>query len=587
MGWGEQIRAAAKRGPIVIMPTHKSHFDYLVMSYVLTAFNLLVPAVCGGDNLNIPMVGTLLRRCGCFFIRRSFDEDTLYKAIFNDYVGALLKRGYPVEVFIEGGRSRVGKLLKPKSGFVENLTHLVSEGELEDVLLVPIAITYDRVVEGSSFVSEMLGAKKKRESLRALLDSLGFLNANYGGVHIRVADPISVKSYLMDSKIKEMRRLNSSLAHSVLFACNQVMVAPPTAIVATVLLSSHNRGMSVADIVKLTDWVCSEIRSRGGHVVDQFVGGLDQDRNDPPLPTGLVVENALKVLSRLVTRTNDIIFDYRMKASLELGFYRNQILHHFVKEGLVTCALAGLMKELPPNSGVNRADLVDEVKFLSNLLKFEFIYQPAPDITFNFDEAINYLSTKGTLLVEQRDGKEVICVPLHKEGQQHFVFLCTLFWPFIDSYWVVATRLLKLWPSVIMEEEGLLKDSVETAEALYYAGHLDFFEAMSSETIKNALLFFEKSNAISFNVVTQPVKRFNAFRTPGLRLCRLHPEWQNAPKEDFEKLVQQIARFCKLPRLSLDIVAEYNKGKKVGENAARMKSQTVVNSVVSHVNAKL
>ena len=109
---------------------------------------------------------------------------------------------------------------------------------------------------------------------------------------------------------------------------------------------------------------------------------------------------------------------------------------------------------------------------------------------------------------------------------------------------------------------------------------------MSSETIKNALLFFEKSNAISFNVVTQPVKRFN-FKRPGLRLCRLHPEWQNAPKEDFEKLVQQIARFCKLPRLSLDIVAEYNKGKKVGENAARMKSQTVVNSVVSHVNAKL
>eukprot|EP00656_Telonema_subtile_P054717 TRINITY_DN8243_c0_g2_i1.p1 TRINITY_DN8243_c0_g2~~TRINITY_DN8243_c0_g2_i1.p1 ORF type:complete len:279 (-),score=64.91 TRINITY_DN8243_c0_g2_i1:133-969(-) len=139
----EKIRAASQQGPIVIMPTHKSHFDYLVMSYVLTAYNLLIPAVCGGDNLNIPVVGSVLRRCGCFFIRRSFDEDSLYKAVFNEYVSALLKNGYPVEVFIEGARSRVGKLLKPKSGFIENLTHIVQNGEVKDILLLPVAITYD------------------------------------------------------------------------------------------------------------------------------------------------------------------------------------------------------------------------------------------------------------------------------------------------------------------------------------------------------------------------------------------------------------------------------------------------------------
>jgi len=204
----QRVREAAKKGPIIYLPNHKSYLDFLVISYICFRHNLPLPHVVSGENLNIPLVGPILRYGGAFFIRRTFNShaDPLFRSVFNEYVTQLLIHSRAVECFIEGGRSRTGKVLPPKPGFLRCVLDAVVDRQVGDVCLIPISLGYDRIVENDSYIKELTGGKKNAERLVAFLRSSTTLlintitsKRNYGKINVGIGAPISMHDYILQN----------------------------------------------------------------------------------------------------------------------------------------------------------------------------------------------------------------------------------------------------------------------------------------------------------------------------------------------------------------------------------------------------
>ena len=144
---------------IVYLPCHRSHIDYLLLSYLIYRNGLTPPHIAAGDNLDMPLVGGLLRRGGAFFLRRSFKGEPLYAAVFHEYLHLMLARGFPIEYFIEGGRSRTGRTLAPKAGILGMTIASFVRSHSRPLVFVPVYVGYERIIEGDTYVRELAGRR--------------------------------------------------------------------------------------------------------------------------------------------------------------------------------------------------------------------------------------------------------------------------------------------------------------------------------------------------------------------------------------------------------------------------------------------
>lgn len=244
--------AAQRNVSLVFMPCHKSHIDYLVVSYVLYRMGIALPHIAAGDNLNMPFVGWILRHNGAFFIRREWGGDRLYISIMKEYIDYLLTKGYNMEAFIEGTRSRTGKLLQPKFGFIKLILESLLRNPDKDAIIVPVNIAYDKVIETPSYVNELLGTPKQKESIFQLLNNINLLQFKWGRIDVRFADPFSLREFIESFKSASSPKRNptehigallQSLGYKILGEVNQKAVIMPTALVGTVLLTLRGRGV--------------------------------------------------------------------------------------------------------------------------------------------------------------------------------------------------------------------------------------------------------------------------------------------------------------------------------------------------------
>eukprot|EP01102_Stenamoeba_stenopodia_P020717 TRINITY_DN8189_c0_g1_i1.p1 TRINITY_DN8189_c0_g1~~TRINITY_DN8189_c0_g1_i1.p1 ORF type:complete len:750 (-),score=120.10 TRINITY_DN8189_c0_g1_i1:85-2334(-) len=551
-----ELREAVAKGPVVLLPTHKSHVDYLLITCMCFELSLPIPHVVAGDNLNIPIIGALLRRCGAFFIRRSFSADTdpLYAAIFREYVKQLLANGHSVECYIEGGRSRSGKLLPPKIGVLRCLVDAIMDDTVTDVSVVPISLSYDRIVENDSYIEELSGGFKKKERLFSTLRRLSSIISNsalkvtcFGSVDVRIASPFSLREYVqrsprdgdaMDSVGTIRKRLAYSVGYRVLYECNRVSVVLPAALVGTILLTHYQRGISRETLLSEVVWLRKEIISRGGKVADLTADSIN-----------LVVELVLGSIigqNHLVKRHKDRFLAklYNPKERLELSLLKNQLIHHFVSEGIAACAMYAIekkSKESPVET--TKEKLLAKVRYLSQLLKLEFIYKPSPSIQQNFDQTIEEMMRRkilrytddGKISVNEDNGVE--------KGTSMYLFLCSLFWEFLDSYWLTALGLLVLLPDRVMRENVLLSKLQAIGETLYFEGQLDLYEAISKETLQNALTLYETWGIIEFINVEGQIMNFAEGAPSTGRIVRLRHLYQSA--DSIEKIVFKIGKYRK------------------------------------------
>ncbi|CAN9223441.1 unnamed protein product [Alternaria alternata] len=464
-------KAAKDKHSIIFLPCHRSHVDYVSLQIICYRLGLALPTVVAGDNLNIPVLGSFLQHAGAMWIRRSFGDDQLYITLVQSYIDTLLQCGYNLECFVEGGRSRTGKLLPPKFGILSYMLDSVASGRVEDAIICPVSTQYDKVIEVDSYISELLGQPKPKENLMDFLSASSVLSLKLGRVDVRFHEPWSLKSFInqqrdrfsklpqqLDTKEDRLRLLRT-LGYKVLSEINDVSVVMPTALVGTVLLTLRGRGVGKSELIRRVEWLSDRVRAQGGRVA--HFGNL---------PTSVVVDRALEVLGPgLVGLVPGLPEDtFYAVDRFQLSFYRNMTIHLFILQSLVSAALYTHVKQGggPEYQRMSYGDLRAQVHFLSQLFRGEFIF-PTEGLDINLAKTLDGL--------EKDDPDDVGTARL------------TLHTPTPKSSWLDLKK--------VQDRAQVL------GKTLYHQGDLSYFEAVNKETLKNAYARFQEEGMI---LVTKP-----------------------------------------------------------------------------------
>ncbi len=481
----ERAMATARRAPIVLVPSHKSHIDYLVMSYVLWNRGYSIPLVAAGANLSFWPLGPFLRRVGAFFLRRSFKGDPGYTAVFKAYVKKLVHDGVLQEFFPEGGRSRTGKLLAPKLGMITWEVEAILDGVRNDLIFIPVAIDYEKVVESSAHSRELSGGEKRPEDLKGLLQTPKVLASNYGRIHLGFEEPISLAEFAYARGVslraiseEEKKSLVRALGHRIMFGIARASTLTPQALVASALLAHRRRGITsreVTERINLLRQVADEEQARLSPVL----------RNAPSDPTVLgPVQDAMRIfcsdgMVKVAEVRDQVIYHPEDSRRAEMSFYKNTLLNLLAPRSLVANAV------LASPGGSTLEEAKEKALFLSRLFKFEFIYRVGVTFDELFLASLERLERIG-LVVRQGDRVKVAPEP---HSQPQLEFFCDLLQDYLESYLIAALTLGELANSSTWEKKDFVKAALETGQAEFLAGRLESAESLSRPSIENALLY--------------------------------------------------------------------------------------------------
>jgi glycerol-3-phosphate O-acyltransferase len=257
----DKLRAAAPGHEIVYVPCHRSHIDYLLLSWLLYQNGFVVPHIAAGVNLNLPILGPILRRGGAFFMRRSFN-DPLYSTVFREYMSQLFARGVAIEYFIEGGRSRTGRSLTPRGGLLSMTVRSFLRESRRPVMFQPVYIGYEKIMEAESYIGELSGKPKQKESLRGLLRAFGVLRKHYGKVAVNFGEPVFLEPLLdevapdwrasvrdPEAKPAWLKPAVDALAERIAINIHRAADVNPINLLALALLSTPKHAMAEADLL--------------------------------------------------------------------------------------------------------------------------------------------------------------------------------------------------------------------------------------------------------------------------------------------------------------------------------------------------
>ncbi len=365
----EMLHEVAKEKEIIYAPCHRSHFDYLLLGYVTFVEGLPMPHIAAGINLNMPIVGGILRRGGAFFLRRSFKGNRLYAAVFDSYVQQVIGRGYSMEYFIEGGRSRTGRLLQPKGGMLAMTVNAYINNPRRPVVFVPIYFGYEKLIEGSAFISELGGAAKQKETLGGLIRSVNSLRDHFGKVAVNIGKPIELDP-ILDRTHPEWRDYESEngdrpawlspvvdeIGGRIMQNINAAAAVTPISLLAYVLLSTPKqkiglgelrrqlqlsmdlmRRFEYSELVTIPDWTPDEIIAHG-EKLDVI------SRSSHPMGEVIHMEERTAVL--MTYFRNNILHLLAVPASVACCFIQGTELKHSELRRLIRLIYPFMKKEL-------------------------------------------------------------------------------------------------------------------------------------------------------------------------------------------------------------------------------------------------
>jgi len=409
------VRELAKDYEIIYTPCHRSHIDYLLLSYVIYKRGLMVPYIAAGDNLNLPFVGQLLRGGGAFFIRRSFRGNGLYTSVFKEYLYSILSRNTPLEYFIEGGRSRTGRLLPPKTGMLAMTIHGHLRGRAKPIVFLPTYIGYERLMEGSTYVGEMQGNPKEAESVLGILKTLRKIERIFGKVHVNFGEPVFLDDMLKahnadqikiekndDPLPNEVSQAINSSAHAILENINRAVVINPVSLLSLILLATPKHTLDEELCIKQLDAYRNLMAQQPYDERSQVTSLSGKEI----IAYGL----KLKLIKRVQHALGDIIAIEDNQAVL-LTYFRNNILHAFVLPSLV----ASLVEH---NGKVSRKDLHNVIRTLYPFLQAELFLKWSRDaLITEIDRYVDALTASGVIEIDQ-DGDLVSLAPNSEEHNQ-------------------------------------------------------------------------------------------------------------------------------------------------------------------------
>ena len=425
------VRELAKDYEIVYTPCHRSHIDYLLLSYVIFKRGLRVPHIAAGDNLNLPFVGQLLRGGGAFFIRRSFRGNALYTSVFKEYLYSILSRNAPLEYFIEGGRSRTGRLLPPKTGMLAMTVHGHLRGKAKPLVFMPTYIGYERLMEGSTYIGELQGKPKEAESIKGILQALRKIERIFGKVHVNFGEPVFLDQILHahgaegveiqhnDDPIPDaVSAAIHTTAQEILKNINSAVVINPVSLLALILLSTNKHSLDEAMCVKQLD-AYRELLTQLPYDARMQITALS---GKEMIAYGL----KLKLIKRIPHLLGDIIAIEDNQAVL-LTYFRNNILHAFALPSLI----AALVKH---NGQVKCQDLANVIRLLYPFLKAElFLKWQTHELKEMITAYSSALIESGLILVEDED---LVAPAPSSEGHQQLELLAAPVMQSLERYYM-------------------------------------------------------------------------------------------------------------------------------------------------------
>ena len=340
----DRIAALAETHTVVYTPCHRSHIDYLLLSYVLFHRGFMVPHVAAGDNLDLPVVGGVLRRGGAFFMRRRFSGDRLYHAVFSEYIYQVFRRGHAVEYFVEGGRTRTGRLLPARTGVLQMTIEAHRRGVPRPIVFVPVYVGYDKLVEAASYVDELRGAAKQNESVSGLFRNLRLVRQSFGSAQLCFGKPIMLDELLNGDVERPARAIGVEIARGI----NASAYLNATNLVALTTLSMPRQAIDESSLIEQIELYRNLINRDAPH----------HDYRVTDMPAKDVVRHVEKL--GLLNRdtgagsgagTDGQVLSHDEFTAVLMTWYRNNVLHVLAAPAFVACLMVNR------RMGIRRADI--------------------------------------------------------------------------------------------------------------------------------------------------------------------------------------------------------------------------------------
>ncbi len=473
----QAVKEMARKGSLVYVPCHKSHIDYLILSYSLYQNWMSVPVIAAGINLAFFPIGSLLRKGGAFFMKRTFKGNPLYAQTFAAYVRTILGERIPMEFFIEGTRSRSGKLMLPKKGLLSMIIQGWESGASRDVIFVPVYVGYDTVAEEKSYIREMKGEPKEKESFFQLLKAGSILKNRYGKVYIRFARPISLNEYMkgktsyseMDSSHKEL--FYEKVAREIISAIYQQTVATPFSLIACVLMGSAS-AMEEDTLKKGFQTFLAYLK----HLGYNLSSTLAKDEEAFREAFALLKIKGLVTIDEGQGQGDQNLVVVESEERIHLEYYKNTILNFFVPASLIASVL------LKNPLGVVEKTFQEQVRNLASLLENEFIL----DID-SMEKAVQFMTAAGIVTVTKG------MYTMGEGASDTLRLFAGLVENYLESYLCVARHIDKIKG---LSDRDSLKAINRYATRMFKKGEIKRFEALCLPVYQGALDTFRTKGLI-------------------------------------------------------------------------------------------
>lgn len=490
-----QVREAAKRYPVVYVPSHKSHIDYLLLSWVLYNHNMVPPHIVAGVNLNTWPIGPIFRKGGAFFMRRSFRDNPLYRAAFTKYIEVLIREGHNIEFFIEGGRSRTGRLLLPTMGMVKYVMEAYEHKVVPDIMFVPVYIGYDQIIEEGEYIEEMSGTKNPKGNLIEMLRNFNLIRKRYGRIYVNFAAPVSLRKHLETMSDlgglepeERQKAVTVGMADRIIQGINGQQVVTPFGLMAAALLTSPARAISRTELLNALALYYQYLlfrEARFAYTFDNFSKAMDdviafyQDRKLIEVEVGEEgVDDTLE----------EPIYTLPEDKRLSLEIYENMILHHFVPLSFVCLSL------LSADYGERRGrELEEDYRFLKDLFKLEFIHEEGVSDQKMIERSLSFLQNGRHVELGSVDGQQLVRVT--PKGREELVYFSAMLTSFLEAYGIVLNAVSHLKKKPEAEKE-FLQRLRRTGQRLHKQGQVLRPESLSLLLFRNAVNYAREKEMI-------------------------------------------------------------------------------------------
>ena len=508
----DKIKSIADDNSLVYLPCHRSHIDYLALSYILLEKGLMLPHIAAGNNLNLPILGGIGKGGGAFFMRRSFRDNKLYSLIFFQYFKRLLQRGSSVEFFPEGGRSRSGFTLQAKPGLLSMTIRSFASLSDEKVKLIPTYIGYEKIIEGNSYLSELLGEEKKRENFLDLFKTIKDFGNFLGNAYINFGEPIDLKDFLeqkeglkdytIDSPLDRpiwLKKATSRLGIEVMKGINKSSAITTSSLFSLSLLTETTQSLDTKIISKRIELFIDLIQ-RNQNFKDVWL------TEDSPEKIIAKTEELGLINSQLIG--GEKVFRPTRNEAALLSFYQNNISHFFLLYSLV-CLSLKYVEELSEKEILRLTNLV--YPFLQSDFYLPWSDEQVGKVVVNNLKILIELG-----LVVKKD-KDLLTKP-EKDSKEYrdFLALSNISEPSIKRFYIVMSTLWKEEIDILELQDKCeaIANKLQEIEGWLYTEFSDAskFKSFITKLLDDRYIKENTNNKLSASRITKRVqKEFQEF----------------------------------------------------------------------------